>query len=256
MEQFHVFANLTVKRFTVHVQAKRYTLHAVVTYNIFLPRSFVLAQGSLASCRIINNLVQEMLQVITVHTVSSLLGWQKKARIASDLFKILILPLHSYISFHFFTILFPLPIFFVYETGEIRDSKLVFFSFLLEKFRVWMQIKTCEYEFIFAQWGIYICITWIQNSRGGMQLWSLYTRNWSQQIRLIWFIWLYTFPILIFLLFRIIFKLFIILRCWNFIQSSIKIYEHLNKCCKNNFKKKTSYIMNTIKILWKWIRCI
>lgn len=151
MEQFHVFANLTVKRFTVHVQAKRYTLHAVVTYNIFLPRSFVLAQGSLASCRIINNLVQEMLQVITVHTVSSLLGWQKKARIASDLFKIRILPLHSYISFHFFTILFPLPIFFVYETGEIRDSKLVFFSFLLEKFRVWMQIKTCEYEFIFAQ---------------------------------------------------------------------------------------------------------
>lgn len=87
----------------MHVQAKRYTLHAVVTYNIFLPRSFVVvAQGSLASCRIINNLVQEMLQVITVHTVyvSSLFGWQKKARIASDLFKTRALPLHSCISFH------------------------------------------------------------------------------------------------------------------------------------------------------------
>lgn len=84
------------------IHAKRYTLHTVVTYNIFLPRSFVLAQRSLASCRIINNLVQEMLQVITVHTVyvSSLLGWQKKARIASDLFKTRALPLHWYISFH------------------------------------------------------------------------------------------------------------------------------------------------------------
>lgn len=146
----------------MHVQAKRYTLHAVVTYNIFLPRSFVVvAQGSLASCRIINNLVQEMLQVITVHTVyvSSLFGWQKKARIASDLFKTRALPLHSCISFHlsqFYSYYFPcFPYIFrlrncAEETGEIRDSKQVLSSFLfffsLEKFRAWMQIKTCGYE--------------------------------------------------------------------------------------------------------------
>lgn len=165
MKLFHVFANLTVKRFTMHVQAKRYTLHAAVTYNIFLPRSFVLAQGSLASCRIINNLVQEMLQVITVHTVyvSSLLGWQKKARIASDLFKIRVLPLMHFFSS--FTILFPSPYFFrlrncAEEIGEICDSKLVVsFFFPLEKFRMWMQIKTREYEFmLYLSNGAYIFV--------------------------------------------------------------------------------------------------
>lgn len=132
MKQFHVLANLTVKRFTVHVQAKRYTLHTVVTYNIFLPRSFVLAQGSLASCRIVNNLVQEMLQVITVHTVyvSSLLGWQKKARISSDLFKTRALPLHWYISFHLLQFypspLPPLFLFFSFTKFVIRNSYFLF----------------------------------------------------------------------------------------------------------------------------------
>lgn len=139
MKLFHVFANLTVKRFTMHVQAKRYTLHAAVTYNIFLPRSFVLAQGSLASCRIINNLVQEMLQVITVHTVyvSSLLGWQKKARIASDLFKIRVLPLMHFFSS--FTILFP----------------SLFFSFTKLRRRNWRNLwfETRSF-FFFSPWKI------------------------------------------------------------------------------------------------------
>lgn len=191
------------------IHAKRYTLHTVVTYNIFLPRSFVLAQGSLASCRIINNLVQEMLQVITVHTVyvSSLLGWQKKARIASDLFKTRALPLHWYISFHLLQF-HPSPLsphflfFFSFTKFVIRNS---YFLFPLEKFRVWMQIKTCEYEFM-SYMPNETCITWIQNGRRECEVCEVRIRGiddrWQIRVKLIYLDTLLQFW---YLLFRVIF---------------------------------------------------
>lgn len=67
--------------------------------------------------------------------------------------------------FSSFTILFPSPYFFrlrncAEEIGEICDSKLVVsFFFPLEKFRMWMQIKTREYEFmLYLSNGAYIFV--------------------------------------------------------------------------------------------------
>lgn len=97
-------------------------LGALLTYNIFLPRSFVLAQGSPAFCRIINNLVQEMLQVITVRSGNiSTYSADRKKLVSHQIYLRRVLPPIRSISFHLLLFLS------IFTLGNIQGNSVLKF---------------------------------------------------------------------------------------------------------------------------------